>query len=131
MKLLIFLFHNLFHLHLVNVLVVLVSAFQILNDSKITFSKVDSYELFTGERNDSHEFLTSLKGNCYDLLSSTNSQLCHTVWCGKILYNAITIFTEKSTFFRQINNFTEGLSKKLTSRKFLRVVTFFRVLIKG
>ena len=85
-------------MHLVNVLVVLVSAFQILNDSKITFSKVDSYELFTGERNDSHEFLTSLKGNCYDLLSSTNSQLCHTYTVKRDHY-----FYGKINFFRQTN----------------------------
>ena len=53
-------------MHLINVLAVLVSAFQILKDSKITLFKVDSKELFTEERNDSHKFLTSLKGNCYD-----------------------------------------------------------------
>ena len=34
-----------------------------------------------------------------------------TTQCGKVLPNAITFFTEKSTFFRQINVFTKELLK--------------------
>ena len=37
--------------------------------------------------------------------------------CGKVLQNAITIFTENQHFFRQINSFTKEATKELISRK--------------
>ena len=46
--------------------------------------------------------------------------------CGKVAKNkiAISVFTEKWPFFRQINVFTKEITKEFISRKFLSVITF-------
>ena len=41
---------------------------------------------------------------------------------GKVVKTTITVFTGKSTFFRQINVFTKKVTKELISRKFLSVI---------
>ena len=37
--------------------------------------------------------------------------------CGKVIKNTITVFTEKSTLFYQINGFTKEVIKELISQK--------------
>ena len=53
-----------------------------------------------------------------------NKLYSSTLQCEKVVKNTITVFIEKSTFFRQINGFTKEVAKKLISRKFLSVIAF-------
>ena len=51
-----------------------------------------------------------------------------TVWKSRLNQRAtITVFTENSTFFRQINVYTTKVTKELISRKFLSVIAFYNI----
>ena len=49
--------------------------------------------------------------------------------CGKSSKaRSITVFTEKTRFFRQIDDFTKEVTKELISRKFLIVIAFYSTI---